>query len=76
LLVNYYNKYEQLFSKSKKIFETLKQFESKVNFKNQIRQSKMSGLELLAIDLTAEYMNVDSERQLFRILPNEITTHT
>jgi hypothetical protein len=57
----------------KKIFETLKQFESKVNFKNQIRQPKMSDLELIAVDLTAEYMSIDSERQLFRILPKEIT---
>jgi len=55
-----------------KIFETLKQFESKLNLKNQIRQPKMSDLELIAVDLTAEYMSIDSERQLFRILPQEI----
>jgi hypothetical protein len=34
----------------------------------------MSDLELIAVDLTAEYMSIDSERQLFRILPKKITT--
>jgi len=57
-----------------KIFETLKQFESKLNLKKQIRQPKMSDLELIAVDLTAEYMSIDSERQLFRILPQEISS--
>ena len=57
-----------------KIFETLKQFESNLNLKHQIRKPKMSDLELIAVDLTAEYMSIDSERQLFRILPQEISS--
>jgi hypothetical protein len=57
-----------------KIFETLRQFEPKLNLKKQIRQPKMSDLELIAIDLTAEYMSIDSERQLFRILPQAISS--
>jgi len=48
-------------AKVQKKFETLKQFESKLNFKNQIRQPKKSDLELIAIDLTAEYVNIDSD---------------
>jgi hypothetical protein len=57
-----------------KIFETLKQYESNLSLKNQIRKPKMSDLELIAVDLTAEYMSIDSERQLFRILPQEISS--
>ena len=56
-----------------KIFETLKQFESKLNLKNQIRQQKISDLELVAIDLTAEYMSIDSEHQLFSVLAQKGT---
>ncbi len=57
----------------KKILETLKQFQSKLNLKKQIRQPEMSNLELIAVDLTAAYMSIDSERQLFRILPQSIS---
>ena len=57
-----------------KIFKTLKQFEKNLNLKNQIRTPKMSDLELIAIDLTAEYMSIDSERQLFRVLPKELSS--
>ena len=57
-----------------KIFETLKQFETNINLKNQIRKPKLSDLELIAVDLTAEYMSIDSERQLFRVLPQEISS--
>jgi hypothetical protein len=57
-----------------KIFETLKPFESKLNLKKQIRQPKMSDLELIAVDLTAEDMSIDSERQLFRVLPQELSS--
>lgn len=58
----------------KKILETLKPFQSKLNLKKQIRKPKMSDLELIAVDLTAEYMSIDSERQLFRILPQSISS--
>lgn len=34
----------------------------------QIRQPKLSNLELVCINLTAEYMSVDSECQLFRLI--------
>lgn len=37
---------------------------------NQIRKPKLSDIELIAIDLTSEYMSIDSEYQLFRILPS------
>lgn len=52
-----------------KILETLQQVEKKMNFLNQKRKPKLSDIELIAIDLTAEYMGIDSEHQLFRVLP-------
>lgn len=53
-----------------KILEILEQFTSDMNFLNQRRVPKLSDIELIAIDLTAEYMSIDSEYQLFRILPD------
>ena len=40
-----------------------------MNFLNQIRKPKLSDIELISIDLTSEYMSIDSEYQLFRCLP-------
>lgn len=53
-----------------KILKTLQQVEHKMNFLNQIRKPKLSDIELMAIDLTSEYMSIDSEYQLFRTLPS------
>lgn len=55
-----------------KILETLQQFESKMNFSNPIRKPKLSDIELIAIDLTSEYMSIDSEYPLFRALPVDL----
>lgn len=57
-----------------KILETLQIVEPKMNFLNQIRKPKLSDIELIAIDLTSEFMGIDSERDLFRKLPTEITS--
>lgn len=54
----------------RKILKTLQQVEPKMNFLNQIRKPKLSDIELIAIDLTSEYMSIDSEYQLFRVLPS------
>ncbi len=62
---NFQTKYE-------KILEILKQFESRNNFLNQIRVPKLSDIELIALDLTAESLSIDSEYQLFRVLPISI----
>jgi hypothetical protein len=56
-----------------KILEVLKQIESKKNFLKQKRKPKLSDIELIAVDLTAEYMSIDSEYQLFRLLPEFIS---
>ncbi len=43
-----------------------------MNFLNQIRRPKLSDIELIAIDLTSEFMEIDSERDLFRKLPVDL----
>lgn len=57
----------------RKILETLQQIEYKMNFLNQKRKPKLSDIELIAIDLTSEYMSIDSEYQLFRTLPSSLS---
>lgn len=57
-----------------KILETLQSIESKINFRNQIRKPKLSDIELITIDLTSEFMGIDSEKDLFRKLPENLTS--
>ena len=47
------------------ILENLSKFEISFDFK-QIRKPKLNNLELIAMNLTAEYMGINSECQLFR----------
>ncbi len=54
-----------------KILDILQQVEKKKSFLHQIRQPKLSDIELIAI--TVEYMSIDSEYQLFRVLPVELS---
>ena len=64
------NKMNNFTQNYQKILRTLRQVETKMNFLNQIRKPKLSDIELIAIDLTSEYMSIDSEYQLFRMLPS------
>ncbi len=57
-----------------KILETLQKVESKMNFLNQKRRPRLSDIELISIDLTSEFLGIDSERDLFRKLPSELTS--
>lgn len=52
-----------------KILETRQAIEPKMNFLNQIRSPRLYDIELIALDLTSEFMGIDSERDLFRKLP-------
>ncbi len=61
-------------TKFEKILEILKQFETKSNFLNQIRRPQLSDIELIAVDLTAESLSIDSEYQLFRVLPSSLSS--
>ena len=55
-----------------KILDVLKGlgFESE-NFLHQVRKPKLSDLRIMALTFTAEYMGIDSEHQLFRVLPSD-----
>lgn len=57
-----------------KILSVLQQLNHQSNFLEQIRIPKLSDLEVIALILTAEYLNVDSERELFRRLPERLST--
>jgi len=52
-----------------KILEVLNTLEQRSNFLGQIRLPRLTDKELIAVNLTAEYMGIDGEYQLFRTLP-------
>ena len=54
--------------------KVLKQITEKKQFLRQNRKPKLKDLELIAINLTSEYISIDSECQLFRVLP-EVLKH-
>lgn len=56
-----------------KILKVLKELDSEMDYLHQIRKPKLRDKELIAIDLTSEYMSIDSECQLFRILPADLS---
>ncbi len=39
--------------------------ETQMNLLNQIRKPKLSDIELIALDLTPEFMSIDYQRDLF-----------
>lgn len=42
------------------------------NFRKPIRLPKLSDLELIAVNLTSEYLSIGIEYLLFRVLPNKL----
>lgn len=56
-----------------KILEILKSITKKESFLTQIREPKLKDIELIANNLTSEYMSIDSECQLFRIFPKVLS---
>jgi len=56
-----------------KILEILKSITKKESFLIQIREPKLKDIELIAMNLTSEYMSIDSECQLFRIIPKVLS---
>jgi len=57
-----------------KILEILKSITKKESFLTQIREPKLKDIELIAMNLTSEYMSIDSECQLFRIIPEVLSS--
>jgi len=55
-----------------KILEVLQTITKKESFLTQIREPKLKDIELIAMNLTAEYLSIDSECQLFRVIPEDL----
>ena len=53
-----------------KILEVLHSITKKEQFIKQNRKPKLKDIELIAMNLTAEYMGIDNECQLFRAIPS------
>ena len=53
-----------------KILKVLSSITEKEHFLRQNRKPKLKDIELIAMNLTAEYMGIDSECQLFRDIPS------
>lgn len=51
-----------------KILKVLRKIDEKENYHHQIRKPKMSDKEIIALNLTAEFLGIDSEHHLFRLL--------
>ncbi len=51
-----------------KILKVLRKIDVKENYHHQIRKPKMSDKEIIALNLTAEFLGIDSEHHLFRLL--------
>ena len=52
-----------------KISKVLQYITEKESFVKQIRKPKLKDIELIAMNLIAEYLSIDSKCQLFRIIP-------
>jgi len=57
-----------------RIFKVLKTISKEQLLTYQRRQPKLNDLELIGLGLTAEYMGIDGENNLFRQLPDTIST--
>ena len=57
-----------------RIMEVLRKISKEQLLSHQRRQPKLSDLELISLSLTAEFMGIDSENDLFRRLPQKILT--
>ncbi len=52
--------------------EILKTITKEESFLTQIRAPKLKDIELIAMNLTSEYVSIYSKCQLFRIIPNTL----
>lgn len=57
-----------------KILDTLQIIEPKMNLLSQKRKPKLSDIELIAINLISEFLGIDSQRDLFRKLPDNLAS--
>ena len=57
-----------------RIHTLLHELELNDNFLNQIRLPKLTDKQLIALNLAAEALGIDSERYLFKQLPDQLRT--
>jgi len=57
-----------------KILEVLATITKREQFIKQKRKPRLKDIELIAMNLTSEYMSIDIECQLFRILPEALSS--
>jgi len=69
LTINRLNTMNSFRANYDKILEVLATITEKEQFLRQNRKPKLKDIELIAMNLTAEYMGIDSECQLFRDIP-------
>lgn len=62
-----------LIADCERILEVLRKISTEQQLPMQRRRPSMSGLEVIGLSLTAEYMGIDSENNLFRVLPSCFT---
>jgi len=55
-----------------RIHTLLHELESNDNFLNQVRLPKLTDKQLIALNLAAEALGIDSERYLFKLLPDQL----
>ncbi len=57
-----------------KILTTINSFEAQNNYFSQIRKPRLSDKEVVALVLVAEYLGIDSEYELFRKMPETLSS--
>lgn len=68
MVINHLNTMNNFYQNYQIILENLKKANISFTPFNQIRKPKLSNIELISLNLTAEYMGLDSECQLFRVI--------
>ena len=55
-----------------KVLEVISSLNCELEYKSGVgRKQKMSDLEIVALSLTAEFMSIDSENSLFKVINSE-----
>ena len=70
MVINQINIMDNFSASYEKMLKTLQMVETKNNFLYRHRIPKLSDIELIALSLTGEFFGIDSECQLFRIMPS------
>jgi hypothetical protein len=70
MVINQINIKDNFSASYEKMLKTLQMVQTKNNFLYRHHTPKLSDIELIALLLTSEFFDIDSECQLFRIMPS------